>query len=73
MRLGIWADPYYQIRRADRPQVARALDTTNLSKAVLLAEAAAGRLSEFRAPLERGLYRLIAQEPKASPIVDSTP
>jgi endonuclease YncB( thermonuclease family) len=46
MRLGIWADPYYSVRRADRPDdlVARAGRYELVEGRVLLAEAVAGRI-----------------------------
>ncbi len=46
MRLGIWADPYYTVRRADRPEalLARAGQYELVEGRVLLAEKAGGRV-----------------------------
>lgn len=46
MRLGIWADPYYTVRRADRPEalLSRAGQYELVEGRVLLAEKAGGRV-----------------------------
>lgn len=71
MRLGIWSDPYYTVRRADRPDaiVARAGQYELVEGRVLLAENSGGRVflnfgrywkEDFTAVIEGRALRLFA-------------
>jgi micrococcal nuclease len=71
MKLGIWADPYYTVRRADRPEalVERAGQYELVEGRVLLAEKASGRVflnfgrhwkEDFTAVIDGRALRLFA-------------
>jgi len=69
MRLGIWTDPYYTVRRADRPEAvaARAGNYELVEGRVLLADSVSGRVflnfgrywkEDFTAVIERSALRM---------------
>ena len=71
MKLGIWADPYYMVRRADRPEtlVERSGQYELVEGRVLLAEKASGRVflnfgrywkQDFTAVIDGRALRLFA-------------
>lgn len=73
MQLGIWSDPYYMVRRADRPDsvLSRAGHYELVEGRVLLADDVGGRVflnfgrhwkEDFTAVIDQGARRLFAQD-----------